>query len=414
MSASVAKYSNLPDIDVDQPDVYETPDVPVAEQPTNAEAPEQPLSEDISVDSIASGRAAERFRTWAGDTDGTSGLARYQRSLFRTLQLDSLARESGSLEVVQSTPRGGTAETPEQRLRRLVYETQELEQQLTANGATSDKNGTVALMKLASGLSADLAHLSDTSGGTSGLVVSQGLWQRLAETQKNEYEGEGPMDVETTSATTATTQPGSGDVGGLEARIAALERTLGANESSRTTSAGGHGLMDTVGRLRKQLDMLDPQRVDGIQRRVKQALVDMDRLEMATALAAKTDHPADTKASAPPPLDPTTVKRINELYDKMSAIDTLVDLAPATARRLQSLAKLHAQASDVVARIGTIEAEQLNMSAEMANIKDIAGTLRTAMADNTGALTDNLKHLDTRIASLNERLDALASKQVVS
>ncbi|KAJ2462307.1 hypothetical protein GGI03_004554, partial [Coemansia sp. RSA 2337] len=110
MSASVTKYSTLLDIDTSQPDVYETPDVPTLRQPD--EQAEIPLSEDISIDSLSVDKAAARFRASAGDT-GQSALSRYQRSLFRALQLESL---SGPLEVSTGSV---LSETPEQRLRRL-------------------------------------------------------------------------------------------------------------------------------------------------------------------------------------------------------------------------------------------------------------------------------------------------------
>ncbi|KAJ1665631.1 hypothetical protein IW140_003097 [Coemansia sp. RSA 1813] len=408
MSASVAsKYSNLPDIDVDQPDVYETPDVPADDY--YDETAEQPLSEDISVSSIAATRAAERFRSSSGDVDGKSALARYQRSLFRTLQLESLSQGGGGdLEVLSTGAMQPMAvkETPEQRLRRLVYETQELEQQLRAasDGNGSGKQTAVALMKLAAGLNNDLAQLSDTVRQSDSGPVSQELWQRLeaAEVEGNEDGTHRKRQVAT----------GVEGVGRLEARIAALEKTLGAGAAHPPRDVSvGHALVDTVSRLRKQIEVLaDPHRVDGIQRRVKQALVDMDRLEMASAQAAKAGVSGDSADGKTPALEPFVVKRINEMYDKMVNIDALVELAPATARRLQSLAKLHAQASDVVARISRVESEQQNIGDELGNIKDIAVGLKTSMADNADALKDNMRHLDTRIASLNDRLAALARR----
>ncbi|KAJ2880032.1 hypothetical protein IWW38_006018, partial [Coemansia aciculifera] len=96
MSASVRKYANLLDIDTSQPDVYETPDVEIANGGRyHDEQPEIPLSEDMSVDPLRVAKAAARFRTSTGARDSQSALSRYQRSLFRTLQLESL---SGPLE----------------------------------------------------------------------------------------------------------------------------------------------------------------------------------------------------------------------------------------------------------------------------------------------------------------------------
>ncbi|KAJ2826845.1 hypothetical protein IWW50_002171, partial [Coemansia erecta] len=58
MSASVAsKYANLPDIDTEQPDVYETPDVAADEVPAYDDD-EVPLSEDISTAAVPADKAA--------------------------------------------------------------------------------------------------------------------------------------------------------------------------------------------------------------------------------------------------------------------------------------------------------------------------------------------------------------------
>ncbi|KAJ2524530.1 hypothetical protein GGI11_000753 [Coemansia sp. RSA 2049] len=455
--SSSSKYANLPDIDVGQPDVYETPDVPDTEDQYGNEAfAEQPLSEDISVASITANKAAERFRVSSGDIDGKkSALVRYQRSLFRTLQLESLFisasggsnNDNSSIEVRSGGAAGGSShpvlvnETPEQRLRRLVYETQELEQQLAANAtdssvASSKQN--VALMELVAGLNADLAQLSDKTRSAGSGLVPQALWQRLeaaalagddgdkmeVDEARDAVEGgtHGEMRTRSRNTGTASTDAEEG-VGQMEARIAALERTLGAAHSLPKDPSVGHALVDTVSRLRKQIEILaDPHRVDAIHRRVKQALVDMDRLEAvanaqtqgtkSTALGgadgAKGSSSTDTAgASGAQTIDPAVARRVEETYEKLVGIDSFIELVPATARRLQSLAKLHAQASDVVARIGGIESEQQSIGEELGIIKDIAAGLKTSMADNATVLKDNMRHLDTRIGSLNDRLSAL-------
>ncbi|KAJ1729988.1 hypothetical protein LPJ61_003255 [Coemansia biformis] len=377
---AAAKYANL-DIDTGQPDVYETPDVPAEDLADSGPAPDAPLSDDISTEPLPAAAAAARFRAVAGDTSGPSALARYQRSLFRALQLESLG---GDLEAVAagSTPAAHLSETPEQRLRRLVYEVQELKAQLAgAASSAAVPRQSVALMRLASDLHDDLAQLAGPPPQALTLLP-------LGEAP--------PADL----APRPARAPPPAEAALLERRIAALEATVGAG-----VEAGGRCLADAVARLRQQLDVLaDPQRVDGIHRRVRQALVEMDRLEAAGTQAART--PADAADGAR--IDPAAARRIDELYDKLAAVDALVELAPATARRLQSLARLHADAAGAAARIGRIEAEQASVGGELAAMRDVAAALRTTMGDNAAALRDNIGHLDARIAGLGDRLAALA------
>ncbi|KAJ2832205.1 hypothetical protein GGI24_001317 [Coemansia furcata] len=382
MSASVTKYSTLLDIDTSQPDVYETPDVEPSHGAYDDE-PEIPLSSDISTDALSPAAAAARFRATTGESQ--SALTRYQRSLFRALQLESL---SGPLEV---TTGSALSETPAQRLRRLVYETQELREQLSADDAPTQQS--VALMRLAAGLTDDLAHLSlaadrEPAGDS---LVPRALWQRL---QGSPAPPGAPAGMRLPA-----------DVTAMEARIAALERALGASSAQPARDAAvGHSLVDSVSRLRQQMDVLaDPQRIDGIQRRVKQVLVDMDRLDLATTQAARAD-------SSAPRIEPATAKRIDELYEKLTAVDSLIELAPATARRLQSLATLHAEASEAVARVARIEREQAGAAEEVSTMKEIAESLKAAMGDNSATLAENMKHLDSRIYVLNSRLDSLSRK----
>ncbi|KAJ2483878.1 hypothetical protein IWW56_000024 [Coemansia sp. RSA 2131] len=363
MSASVvSKYANLPDIDTEQPDVYETPDAVVEE--VGIEDDEVPLSEDISTDTVPTDTAAARFRASAGDVDGKSLMTRYQRSLLRTLQLESLP---GDIEAVASAQ---LVETAEQRLRRLVYETQELRAQVARENATEGKQPRVALMHLVNGLHDELAQLS--------------------------IEAEQPV-VEKAQGVEPQTKHMVSDVPDVEKRVAGLEKLVGAGQS-------GHSLVNTVGRLRQQMDVLsDPQRVDGIQRRIKQVLLDMDQLEQAHKTMAKVADTADAGR-----LDPRSIKRIDEVYEKLANVDALVELAPATARRLQTLARLHADASGVVARVARVQGEQECVGEEMKAMREVAEGLMSSVRENEVTLKTNVSHLDARIAALSDRLAALS------
>ncbi|KAI8322229.1 hypothetical protein GQ54DRAFT_297474 [Martensiomyces pterosporus] len=399
-----SKYANLPDIDTEQPDVYETPDVPQTDEVGNEE-PEMPLSEDISVDKLTVDKAAARFRVAAGDVDGKSAMARYQRSLFRTLQLESL---SGDLEVASGAGGAQLKETPEQRLRRLVYETQELKNQLAEESRPNDEKQGVALMKLVNGLQGELSQLSvqsekEAAAGTGGSMVSRALWQRLDSSAQTSDSSEGKQPKSTAHVATD-------DVSLLEKRIDLLEKTLGTSSAQPAKDASvGHNLVDAVSRLRRQMDVLtDPHRVDGIQRRIKQVLVDLERLDLANSQASKSVlESADGKGENGVRLDPAAIKRIDELYEKFANIDSLIELAPATARRLQSLAKLHAEASEAVARIDRIEKDQGHIGEELATMKEIATSLTSAIGENSSTLKENMKFLDSRISALGDRISAL-------
>ncbi|KAJ2721115.1 hypothetical protein GGI07_004180 [Coemansia sp. Benny D115] len=400
MSARVAsKYSNLPDIDLEQPDVYETPDE-AQEMELDVHADdEHPLSEDISTLHISPSEALARFRAGTGEIQGNTALARYQRSLFRSLQLESLP---GGLEVssTSSATGGGIQESKEQRLRRLIYETQELRDQIGQDNGEERTEGSVNLMRLANQLSEELVQLEASQQKTSATgAVPQTLWRRFDES----IAATGTQETgksQGAKASGAETQPLSASQLEMEQRVAALERLLGT-----PSGAAGRSLVESVGKLRQQMDVLaDPARIDGIQRRVKQLLVDIERLDHTMAQAARSD---DASKPAGARLDPAVLKRIDQVYEKLAAVDALVELAPATAARLQSLARLHADAAEAASRISRIEAGQATVGEELAVMREVADGLRAAAGENAVTLRANMEHLDARVKALGDRVQAL-------
>ncbi|KAJ2423926.1 hypothetical protein GGF47_003078, partial [Coemansia sp. RSA 2524] len=97
-----------------------------------------------------------------------------------------------------------------------------------------------------------------------------------------------------------------------------------------------------------------------------------------------------------------------EVYEKLAHVDALVELAPTTARRLQTLARLHADASGVVARVARVQSEQESVAEEIKNMREVTEGLGTSVRENEGTLKANVAHLDARIAALSDRLAALS------
>ncbi|KAJ1940774.1 hypothetical protein GGF37_003838 [Kickxella alabastrina] len=132
----------------------------------------------------------------------------------------------------------------------------------------------------------------------------------------------------------------------------------------------------------------------------------MERLDLAQTQATRALQSSEDPSKGQR-LDPAVVKKIDEVYDKLMAVDALVELAPAAARRLQTLAKLHVEASDAVAGIKRIEREQGAVKEELGTMGEVAEGLRKAIGENSLTLKDNMLHLDARIKTLSERLQKI-------
>ncbi|KAI9316227.1 Dynamitin-domain-containing protein [Dichotomocladium elegans] len=118
-----SKYSTLlPDID-DQPDVYETPDVDLS----NPSSDDDGSNENLVRSRISVKDATARFKDSAVDTSGvdfSDRLTRRKKAMYRSIVRRPPALDTDEFEIL---PRElELKETPIQKLRRLMYEAQEL------------------------------------------------------------------------------------------------------------------------------------------------------------------------------------------------------------------------------------------------------------------------------------------------
>ncbi|KAI9478107.1 MAG: Dynamitin-domain-containing protein [Benjaminiella poitrasii] len=127
-----SKYSALPDID-DQPDVYETPDT--IDDATNVSYENQ-SSDDDDNENVIKARvsvkeASSIFKNSivdSTDTDFSDRLTRRKKAMYRTFVKRPPGIETNEYEILPKNL--ALDETPLQKLRRLMYEVQELNDEL--------------------------------------------------------------------------------------------------------------------------------------------------------------------------------------------------------------------------------------------------------------------------------------------
>ncbi|ORX81715.1 hypothetical protein K493DRAFT_241517 [Basidiobolus meristosporus CBS 931.73] len=121
-----SKYSNLPDIDT-EPEVYETPNTISVTTETNAEETDEEYeaeNEDIIKSSITLTEAAAKFKPSSEDEDTKQSVMRHRRAMYKAYVRSTLLnREEVESEI--------ETETPRQKLRRLMFEVQELGEDIT-------------------------------------------------------------------------------------------------------------------------------------------------------------------------------------------------------------------------------------------------------------------------------------------
>ncbi|KAI9354747.1 Dynamitin-domain-containing protein [Pilaira anomala] len=127
-----SKYSTLPDID-DQPDVYETPDsndsppiISYENQSSDDENNEEVVKSRVSIKD-----ATNKFKgsiVDSTDTDFSDRLTRRKKAMYRTFVRRPPAMETNEYEILPKNL--SLDETPLQKLRRLMFEVQELNDEM--------------------------------------------------------------------------------------------------------------------------------------------------------------------------------------------------------------------------------------------------------------------------------------------
>ncbi|KAJ1926341.1 hypothetical protein IWQ60_003866 [Tieghemiomyces parasiticus] len=408
MAASTAnKYSNLPDIDT-QPDVYETPESADGLAAYSFLKPAEPeaRNDDIDGHTVSAAQALARFREATGEDPEGKGneaatLARRHRSALYHHYLRQTLPNDGELEVSRGSV--SVDETPVQRLRRLLHETQELADELGA-APESTSESQRALFAQASVLQRELSGLSsqlqDDQSATAGIFATNPGRSLLNSLQRLEVVSSDPEPVPSASVTVKSnlSTPDAAYMGKLENRVAELEQLLG----QRLTSEGAHGLrgrglLEVMGSLEGQVRLLaQPRHLESLSRRAKAVTQDLEKL---AAVRAQDEGVIN--------LDDEVGEKINRLFAVVDRVDPLIETAPAIVARLQSLQALHLEASVVGQTLRQCSESQTKIAEDTKVLQEIGTQLLANMKENTTTIQSNLTSLDGRVRDLTRRLEAL-------
>ncbi|KAH9819561.1 hypothetical protein DFH28DRAFT_28575 [Melampsora americana] len=350
----MSKYASLPDIDT-APDVYETPDVSSIsindrDDDSDGEGPSylgssithKALNEDINQNGLDQTLARKRFSTTSG-IDGRH--ADFSSSLLKPTNRQSSARyplpprigfETNQYSIIPrgysiSTQDQQLEESPLERLRRLRFEIEELEEELEKeaqqksketidqdssnelkddsapttnpnepqNDKSNMKKGKIRVEPSPAELLAQLQHMRDDLGKlsssvdsfepTSDLVTNlkqreayaKTLLQQLTGVNRNTSNSNSSQDQSKSSKNSSDTSTAK-----LDARLNALENLLGSTSLLQASSTGDvtlpPPLLVTINKLEHQLSLLtQPRHLDSVSRRVKVIVTDLERVHEA-------------------------------------------------------------------------------------------------------------------------------------
>ncbi|MEE6471732.1 hypothetical protein FKM82_009351 [Ascaphus truei] len=369
------KYADLPGIARNEPDVYETSDLPEDDQ---AEFDAEELTSTSVEHIIVNPNAAyDKFKDKKVGTKGLDFSDRISRSK-RT------GYESGEYEILGEGI--GLKETPQQKYQRLLYEVQELTQEVeniqstVKESAIEEKLTPVALAKQVATLKHQLVstHLEKLLGPDAAINLTDpdgALAKRLltqldaAKTRKGP-EGKSPAKGSAPDTANMVTYElhcrpeqnkfsQAAKVVELEKRLGELESAVQCDQDSQnplTVGLQGSSLMETVEILQAKVNVLDVASLDQVEARLQSVLGKMN--EIAKHKAAIED--ADTES------------KVHQLYDTVQKWDSMSNTLPQVVQRLVTLKQLHEQA--------------MQFGQLLTHLDTTQQMITNSLKDNTGAL----------------------------
>ncbi|XP_075810191.1 dynactin subunit 2 isoform X1 [Microtus pennsylvanicus] len=403
------KYADLPGIARNEPDVYETSDLPEDDQ-AEFDAPLFPQEEltSTSVEHIIvnPNAAYDKFKD---KRVGTKGLD-FSDRIGKTKRT---GYESGDYEMLGEGL--GVKETPQQKYQRLLHEVQELTTEVekikttVKESATEEKLTPVVLAKQLAALKQQLvaSHLEKLLGPDAAINLTDpdgALAKRLLlqlEATKNSKGTSG-------GRTTGGTPPESGlvtyelhsrpeqdkfsqaaKVAELEKRLTELEATVRCDQDAQNPlSAGLQGacLMETVELLQAKVSALDLAVLDQVEARLQSVL-------------GKVNEIAKHKASVE---DADTQSKVHQLYETIQRWSPTASALPELVQRLVTIKQLHEQAMQFGQLLTHLDTTQQMIAASLKDNATLLTQVQTTMRENLATVEGNFASIDERMKKLGK------------
>ncbi|XP_059171561.1 dynactin subunit 2-like [Physella acuta] len=400
------KYANLPGIDVNSPDVFESSDLPEAEQ-NLVSGPEETDSENIERLNINTDNAFKVFKGKSistGKTDFSDSVGKSRTIGYFTDRTEYELAEAGSKQ-----------ETLQQKFQRLQHEIRELADEASKVKETVKDTGSgeslspVAIGKQLEYLQHQLAdlHLEKLLGPEANVDLAdpQGALKKRLLTQlesfqpgtqgKGKEKGAGESKDKDYILYELYYRPEQSQfsknakLATLEERLERLESVIGKSFDKMnvlTADSENKSLIGAVATLNSKLSLLDATNTETVEARLNAVLQKMQLIA--------------EKKEKEPQADPDKQKKISELYDIVKKWEATAETLPQVVDRLVSLKDLHEQALQFSQALSFLDTAQQELKASITAHSDMQKQLGSSLAENNKIVQQNIE-------SISKRLDAL-------
>ena len=395
------KYANLPGIAIDQPDIYETEDLPESDQHLDFDIEETDAVETLHVS------ATEAFGKFKGKQLETANVD-FSDRIRRSKQKGYIAW-TGDYELAGK----GEDESIEQRYQRLNCEVRQLLDdldQLKEGGNEKVGNQSlVGLVKLTAQLQDQLSglkleeylgtegvqDLNDPSGSMKKKLVTQLESLKSEPKPKAAPAKSGQEPASDQVMYELMMKPDSSKLDErqrlaiFEARLEALEKMLGPSQdklSVLSVETNTKNVTSAISVLNSKLCLLEPNHLDHVEGRL-------------AALLQKLNSVSEKKTALE---DSDKNNKIAELYDLVTANQPIAAALPDIVDRLESLQALHDQALNFNKALVQLDSFQQKLESSLAGNQKVLEETKSKFAENIGTIQKNFEAMDQRLSKLKK------------
>uniref|UniRef100_A0A8B9RGR7 Dynactin subunit 2 n=1 Tax=Astyanax mexicanus TaxID=7994 RepID=A0A8B9RGR7_ASTMX len=386
------KYANLPGIAFNEPDVYETSELPEDDQ---AQFESEELCSDSVERIVVNPNAA--YDKFKDKRVGTKGLD-FSERISKTRRV---GYESGDYELLAESC--GVKETPQQKYQRILNEIQELTQEVehiqvsTKESSAEERLTPVVLAQRAAELKQQLvsAHLDSLLGPNAhiNLADPDGALAKRLMTQLEvargmrsgaggEGKGSGPKGPDGVVLYELHSRPEherfteSAKIAELERRLADLETAVGS----------GSDKQETMELLEARVSALDAATLDQVEARLQSVLGKMN--EIAKHKAAIED--AETQ------------NKVSQLYDMVQKWDAMATSLPQVVQRLIAVKELHEQAMQFGQLLTHLDTTQQMINNSLKDNSTLLTQVQQTMKENLVSVEENFAALEQRMKKVSK------------
>ncbi|XP_055529659.1 dynactin subunit 2 [Wyeomyia smithii] len=376
------KFQFLPYIAHDQPDVYETPDVPESE--TSDFYDEEPSNESIERLHISTKDSYNKFKGkyLTGNVDFSDRIGKKFRVGYDA--------RSGEWDLAGD----GEQETPLQKCLRLQCEMNELMEEIAVSQADANKSkeekASYAAVFEAVGTAKKVLDSLKLEQAIGSEVISAGgdAEAKVLLAKIEEYKKSGGADPnKTITELTYITR-----IAELEHRLHLLETAVGAKPekiSRLAGSAGAGNLIEAVQAISAKAALLQPQQLDLIEARLGNLVQKMTAIEEKSSAEGQ---------------DANREQKILELYEIAKSTEPIVQILPDMLQRMQTLESLHKYATNFSKLFAELESSQASILNGIAGNKALLSGVQEAFAQNIENVNKEVKKLEERMKTLQTKV----------